>query len=109
MSINLIGEILSESIAEGSMRLVLLTLAYYASDSGTSCYPSIERLARETKFRERYVYKVLKKLAVDGHIAIHSGGGRHRPNHYTILRPWETLASKTGNSESHCANPVLQT
>src|SRR5882672_10025298 len=100
MSIRLVGEILRDSTAEGSMRLVLLALAYYASDSGTSCYPSIERLARETKLQERYLYKILKKLEAGGHIVIQSGGGRRKPNHYTILRPSETLASETGISES---------
>jgi hypothetical protein len=108
MSINLIGEILSESVAAGSMRLLLVTLAYYASDAGTSCYPSIERLAKETKLRERQVYKLLKKLAAGGHIVIHSGGGRHKPNHYTILRHWETLSSGPVNPEPCPSNPVLE-
>ena len=83
MSIKVMTWVWDHSPAVGTELLMLLAIADHASDDGRDAWPSIKTLARRTRLGERTVQRVLKRLADEGHLVIHVGGGR-RSNHYEI-------------------------
>ncbi|MPY99978.1 MAG: hypothetical protein GEU97_18710 [Actinophytocola sp.] len=83
MSIKVMTWVWDHSPAVGTELLMLLAIADHASDNGRDAWPSIKTLARRTRLGERTVQRVLKRLADEGHLVIHVGGGR-RSNHYEI-------------------------
>jgi len=83
MSIKVMTWVWDHSPAVGTELLMLLAIADHASDNGRDAWPSIKTLARRTRLGERTVQRVLRRLADEGHLVIHVGGGR-RSNHYEI-------------------------
>ncbi|MPY80872.1 MAG: hypothetical protein GEV04_21030 [Actinophytocola sp.] len=83
MSIKVMTWVWDHSPAVGTELLMLLAIADHASDNGRDAWPSIKTLARRTRLGERTVQRVLKRLADEGRLIIHVGGGR-RSNHYEI-------------------------
>ena len=56
MSIQAISDVLEYSELEGYKRLIQIVLANYA-DEERGCWPSIRRIVKETKIKERTVYR----------------------------------------------------
>jgi len=66
-------------------KAVLLALADHASDAGTSCYPSIELLARKCDLTEQGVRDQIDDLENLGFITVRqSKGGNKKTNSYTL-------------------------
>ena len=59
-------------------KLVLMSLANHAKDDGSSCYPSVEQIAKEACLSVRSVQYALKWLEQNGYIRIKV---RHRDTH----------------------------
>jgi DNA-binding Lrp family transcriptional regulator len=68
----------------GSDLLVLLALADHARDDGTSCYPSVNRIAWMTSLSVRTVQYALRRLQKSGLIEQVAKARRHRPTEYAI-------------------------
>jgi DNA-binding MarR family transcriptional regulator len=68
----------------GSDLLVLLVLADHARDDGTSCYPSVSRIAWMTSLSVRTVQYALRRLQKAGLIERVATAKRHRPTEYAI-------------------------
>jgi hypothetical protein len=79
-----------ESSLPATTRHVLLTLSCHMNDAGESCFPSIERLSRETGLSTRSVSTHLGKAREAGWIksGLHGYGGRQwARNEYRISWP----------------------
>jgi DNA-binding Lrp family transcriptional regulator len=80
MSIEAISYVLRHSEATLSARLVLLVLADHADHDGTSAFPSVATIARQTRMSERGVRYALRALEESGQIdrrGIHPAYGTH--------------------------------
>ncbi len=100
MSIKVMTWVWDHSPAVGTELLMLLAIADHASDNGRDAWPSIKTLARRTRLGERTVQRVLKRLADEGHLIIHVGGGR-RSNHYEIPMTSSNAELPTPPSDRH--------
>ena len=63
---------------------VMLALANHADDSG-HCYPSIARIARLARMKERGVQNVVRRLSDQGYLQVKTGGGRGGTNVYIVV------------------------
>ena len=87
MSIAVMNWVRASSPTSGNERLVLLALADACSrDDGTGCWPSAATIARKANISDRTVRRVITRLAADGHLIVHRGGGRTgSTNSYTVV------------------------
>jgi hypothetical protein len=67
--------------------LVAYALAMHMDDDGGSCFPSVVRLAEETRLAESTVREQLRLLERRGFIRTARGGGRGRANEFQALIP----------------------
>lgn len=97
MSAKIMAEVARHSQVKGSMRLILLELAYYVDDEGKNAYPSMTTLADRSGITERHVQRCLKQLEEEGSIAVlrDKEPGKRPRNIYTIARPWNTAQMNT--------------
>ena len=58
------------SQAEGSARLVLLTIAVHINPASNTAWPSLATIARETKLSTRQVIRIVKKLEASGELLV---------------------------------------
>jgi DNA-binding IscR family transcriptional regulator len=87
MSIAVMNWVWANSPTSGNERLVLLALADACSrDDGTGCWPSAATIARKANISDRTVRRVITRLAAEGHLIVHRGGGRAgSTNSYTVV------------------------
>ncbi len=52
---------------------VLVCLASHSNDDGASCYPSVGRIARMTRYSERTVIRSIATLEADGWLRVVHG------------------------------------
>jgi hypothetical protein len=88
MATKITAEVWEHSQAKGSALLLLLALADYADSVHAQCWPAVQRLSCMIRMSERNTQYLLRKLAADGHIAIHLRGSPRKTNLYQVLRPW---------------------
>jgi helix-turn-helix protein len=84
-----------------SSRLVLLALANHADAATGICWPSVPQIAREANLSDRQTRRLIRDLVGRGILAVRAGGGRHKPNRYTLsayLAARETVTPATGFS-----------
>jgi hypothetical protein len=92
--------------------LVLLTLADWSNDQGTS-WPSIPQLAQKSRLSERQIQYILSQLQKDRIVQMEIGGGR-KPNTYRLNLPVlegiqpEILFPKEGCQEKPAVHSVHQ-
>ena len=84
MSIKAITYVLEHSQAEHSQRLVLLSLANHADDSGDDSFPSNATIARETRLGESTVRLAIERLKASGEI-IEVGLGPKRTRRFRVV------------------------
>lgn len=84
MSVKCMAAVWEHATAKGGERLLLLAVADYAKDDGTGAWPSLQRLCDKTKFSERNVRYLLRKLEEAGELAIQPGAGPHGANLYAV-------------------------
>jgi hypothetical protein len=99
MSIAVMNWVWANSPTSGNERLVLLALADACSrDDGTGCWPSAATIARKANISDRTVRRVITRLAADGHLIVHRGGGRTgSTNSYTVVTSGRVIHSPGQN------------
>jgi hypothetical protein len=88
MATKIMTEVWEHSQAKGSALLLLLALSDFADSDHAQCWPAVQRLAFMIRMSERNTQYLLRRLAADGHIAIHLRGSPRKTNLYQVLRPW---------------------
>lgn len=83
-------------------KLVLTALAFYANQEGV-CFPSIHRIAADTRLSERACQKAIPDLEVAGFLKVNRNSGRGHSSVYTlnVKRPVENLKGERGAPISH--------
>ena len=76
--------VLASAITDPTEIAVLIALASHA-DQRWSCYPSIARICRLSRYKERAVQTAIKRLKARGALVVRTGGGRGGASHYTII------------------------
>lgn len=89
MSIKLMSKVWEEAEVSGSELLVLLALADYANDDGTSIYPSMQSIAKKSRLSIVQARRTIHKLIAKGIVELVEMGGwdgkRNRSNEYRIV------------------------
>lgn len=69
-----------------AQKVVLVAMADHASNDGTRCYPSVERIAAKTGLSERTVQSAIMELRRAGILSVvaHEHGGRGHATEYSI-------------------------
>ena len=83
MSGLLMGLVWGREIA-GHPRDVLLAMADHAHDDGSSCYPSVPKLAWKVGISERTVQRIIGRMLESGVLELVAAARRHRPSEYAI-------------------------
>ncbi len=87
-------------------KLVLLAMADHAREDGTSCYPSINRLAKKTSLSKRGTQKVVHRLVAVGLVKDTGKISRHHTIEYNLTlgkggrTGCATLSSKGGECQN---------
>lgn len=85
VSVQAMEWVLDHSPATGTDRLVLLAIARHADRDGGGAFPSAATIAAEAKVDRRNAFRSLQKLEAAGAIRVEHGGGRHKPNTYSVV------------------------
>ena len=83
MSYRLVEMVLESSLTDPIETAVMIALASHA-DKYCSCYPSVARIAKLSRYKERSIQKALRSLTERGFITVKVGGGRGGASFYTI-------------------------
>lgn len=75
--------VIENSSHKGSALLVMLMIANCANENGSDCWPSLPRLAKDTRLSKRQVLRVIEVLEKSGEITVQHSTGRHS-NHYSF-------------------------
>lgn len=86
MSLAASAKVLATTYGSQLRKLLMLILADYADEAGTS-YPSIETLARRAECSTRAAQENLRTLEAEGHLTITQNAGRNGTNLYHIRFP----------------------
>lgn len=112
MSFRLVEMVLESSIEDATEVAVMIALASHA-DKFFSCYPSITRLCKLSRYKERAVQGAIKRLAERGVITVKTGGGRGGASFYTInpasLKPAVDAPFSGDKPRSKCAVSKAET
>ena len=85
----------------GNERDVLLAMADHAHDDGSSCYPSVPRLAWKIGISERTIQRIIAKMVAGEVLELVGEASYHRPREYRIdlskLRAKAPLVSARGD------------
>ena len=86
MSIRLMSIVWEINFPTQSQKLIALKLADFASDSGSSVFPSVNTIARHTGCDERTVQRVMRALRECGLISLEKEGGTgpRATNHWQL-------------------------
>lgn len=77
-------------------KLVAITLRKYLNGHKNDCYPSLNRLSKETSLTEKTIIKWLKMLVLGGWLIKESGKKARKVNRYWIMFPYPPK-DKDGN------------
>lgn len=83
MGYRLVEMVLESSVSDPTETAVLIALASHA-DKYFSCYPSIARICKLSRYKERAVQGAIKRLSARGVITVKTGGGRGGASFYVI-------------------------
>ena len=108
MSVRWISKVLEESAHSGTELLVLLVLADYSHDDGTS-YPGIPALARKCRMSGRNVNYILNALKASGELAVFTNQGPKGTNRYRIVLPVSDGQPLQPGSGLKAASPLKDT
>lgn len=100
-----------ESVMSATTKHVLLTVSCHMNDAGESCYPSIERLCRETSLSNRAVITHLRIAREQGWIGVRErelAGKKWAAHGYFMTWPDEHIGSEPGSlpTEEMAVNDV---
>lgn len=87
MSVRAMQAVWEHSQAKGGERLVLLAVADHAKHDGTGAWPSLATICTMTRFTERNVRYLLRRLEQMGELAIEVGTGPRGTNMYHLTLP----------------------
>lgn len=93
MSSQAINTVRCNRVIKGSIKRLLLAIAFHADDSLENATPSVLQLARDMGVTETCVHKMINRAKAAGVLSVDVGRGFHTPrgntNRYTILLPEE--------------------
>lgn len=85
MSVTVMSDVMWAGPEDPTDHKILMILASFSSEDGQSCYPSVELLAKLTRFKERTIIRSIKSLETGGWLAVLSkGDGRGNVAAYEI-------------------------
>ncbi len=84
MSLQLMVRVMQEIEVTRPQQTVLLAMAEHANDDGTSCYPSVDRIAWKTGYKPRAVEDIMRALRQEEIIVEVAPATAHRPTEYRI-------------------------
>lgn len=77
------AEVWEHAEVEATRLLLLLALADFANDEGV-CWPSVARLAKKARVKERCVQTIMRDFRRDGTVAVEPNAGPNGVNVYTL-------------------------
>jgi hypothetical protein len=91
--------VIEHSKHKGSNLLTLLCIANCANEDGSDCWPSKERLAKDTRMSSRQLNRIIDKLEASGELIVRRSPGR-LANHYALplMKPNPDKMSRLGQS-----------
>lgn len=104
--------VIAHSEHKGSALLTLLCIANCANENGSDCWPTFDRLAKDTRMSKRQLMRVIEKLEESGELGVKRSEGRY-PNHYSFPLmnsdkmsplPRRTVTKSRSNSDISRAN-----
>lgn len=104
--------VIEHSRHKGSALLVMMIIANCANESGQDCWPSKERLARDTRMSPRQLDRIVNRLERSGELKVMHSTGRFS-NHYGFPLMLSNPDKMTGLSQSPTpsqlcpSNPVI--
>lgn len=84
MSLQLMVRVMQEIEVTRPQQGILLAMAEHANDDGTSCFPSIDRIAWKAGYKPRAVEAIIRQLKKDGILVKVAEPKAHRPAEYEI-------------------------
>lgn len=84
MSLELMVRVMQEIEVTRPQQGVLLAMAENANDDGTSCYPSIDKIAWKAGYKPRAVEAIIRDLRKKGILVKVADARAHRPTEYHI-------------------------
>jgi hypothetical protein len=84
MSIRIMANVFSAGKLTSTQKLVMLSLADFASDDGRHVYPSVNLLVQRTSLSERAVRKTIGELRALGLLVVVRPSSRHAATEYRI-------------------------
>jgi hypothetical protein len=102
MSVSVMSKVMKHYPGQGGEYTLAICLADFANDDGASIFPSVARLAHNSRQSERTVQRQLKRMVSEGWLEIMAeGGGKCRATRYRISPVWidrpENWAAKGDN------------
>lgn len=90
MSIRVIGQVMQRYPAGGGEYTLALALAWHAADDGTRIFPSVKKLAEESRQSVRTVQYQLRRMQEAGWLQLvgNAHGGTGRTREYRINAAW---------------------
>ncbi|MGI8426069.1 MAG: hypothetical protein ACR2M4_05625 [Actinomycetota bacterium] len=85
MTIQSVGWVLDNSLAELGARLALISIANHADRLGGNSYVSFKTIGLEARISRRAAIYAVQRLEIDGHIRIKTAAGPHGENIYEIV------------------------
>lgn len=86
----------------GTQTAVLVRMAWYASDAGRDVFPSIDKLAEQTKFGRTTIKEAIKHLIKLGFLEVRQQSKGRYTNNYTISMPRLSLNNEFNDDSSSC-------
>lgn len=83
LSIRLINAVVESAPVHGGEYLLLICMARYAAEDGTKVFPSVGRLAHDTRQEERSIHRQLRSLEDKG-LIVRVGISRHSTVNYRV-------------------------
>jgi hypothetical protein len=84
VSIHVMSPVFRTRMKDPTQKLILLCLADFAHDDGTSAYPSMDTVSALCGCHLRTVRRWMKELQDDGYISLEKPPGYRRPASYRI-------------------------
>lgn len=113
MSLLLMVDVMTKVDVPRPQQAVLLAMADHANDDGSSCFPSVDRIAWKLGYKPRQVTSIVRDLRRAGVLIEVAPASQHRPTEYRIdlsaapPKPdFETW--KAANSRHKTVNPGVQ-
>lgn len=104
MSVRIMSKVFDSDLPTGE-RMVLLAMADFANDAGSSIYPSIATLSKKCGLSPRGTQQLIKRLQEKGYIELEKKGGGRLANSWRII-PERFEGCSTFTPAVHTVHPT---